>query len=76
VDLQKVNVSYLPGDGGDPVEILNDSDSACDEGAEGWQYTDDFSQIVLCGDICDDLTDDADGEIEIVLGFPTQRVVR
>ncbi len=70
VDLNKVNVTYDPTDG-DPVDISRDESADCDDGANGWQYTDDFTQIVLCGDVCDDVKE-SDGRVRIVLGCPTQ----
>lgn len=69
VDLNKVNVTYTP-EGGDPVDIVRDESAECEEGAEGWQYTSDFSQIILCGDICDQVQEE-DGLVSIVLGCPT-----
>jgi hypothetical protein len=72
VDLGKVNVTFVP-EKGEAVDILRDDSKDCDDGAEGWQYIDDFSKITLCGDICDQVRDE-DGAIRIVLGCPTQVV--
>lgn len=69
VDLNKVNVTYTP-ETGDAIDILRDESADCEEGAEGWQYTSDFSQIILCGDICDQVKEQA-GVVRIVLGCPT-----
>jgi hypothetical protein len=70
VDLSKVNVSYTP-DGGEPVDILRDDSADCDDGANGWQYSADFTKINLCGDACDDVKERDGGLVSIVLGCPT-----
>lgn len=72
VDLDRVNVTFIP-EGGAPQRIGNDSRSGCGEGAEGWQYSADRSQILLCGGACSTVREQA-GELEIVLGCPTEIV--
>lgn len=72
VDLNKVNVTFQPSDG-ELEEIPKDTSAACDEAA-GWQYSADASKIVLCGDVCDRVQDDAEGQVRIVLGCPTIEV--
>jgi hypothetical protein len=72
VDLNKVNVTFQPGDG-ELEEIPKDTSAECDEAA-GWQYSADASKIVLCGDVCDRVQDDAEGQVRIVLGCPTIEV--
>jgi len=74
VDLSKVNVTFKPG-GGKAETIKLDDTTSCDQ-ANGWQYSDDASKIVLCGEACDRVQGDADGEVRIQLGCPTVRVVR
>jgi hypothetical protein len=69
VNLNKVNVTYTP-EGEAAIDIVRDESAACDEGADGWQYTEHFSKIVLCGDVCDQVKDQ-DGIVRIVLGCPT-----
>ena len=71
VDLNKVNVTFTPGDG-DAEEVLKD-DGDCVE-ADGWQYSDDRSQIVLCGEVCDRVQADEEARVDIVLGCPTEMV--
>lgn len=72
VDLNKVNVTFQPG-GGEVEEIVKDTSAECDE-ANGWQYSEDRSKIVLCGEVCDRVQDDAEGQVRIVLGCPTIEV--
>jgi hypothetical protein len=75
VDLNKVNVTFTPG-AGKPVSVKKDDTEACNDGANGWQYSADKTKIFLCGDICDDVKADDDGEVRIVLGCPTEIVVK
>jgi hypothetical protein len=72
VDLTRVNVSFIPKDEA-PVRIVNDLSHECGAGANGWQYSADFSQILLCGAACSDVQE-RPGELEIVLGCPTEIV--
>ncbi len=72
VDLDKVNITFTP-ESGEPLDILNDSTSACAEGADGWQYSEDRKQIVLCGEACSRVRATR-GELRIVLGCPTVTV--
>jgi len=74
VDLHKVNVSFKPGSG-ETQKIKLDDQVSCDE-ANGWQYSDDRTKIVLCGDACDRVQADPEGEVRIALGCPTERIVR
>src|SRR6478735_2360306 len=70
IDRSKVNVEYTPS-GGDKELVLQDPPAAGDEqceGAEGWQYTADGSQIVLCGDICDEVLADPGAKVRVVFG--------
>jgi hypothetical protein len=72
VDRNKVNVSFKPGDG-DTETIKLDNTAACAE-ADGWQYSEDGSKIVLCGPVCDRVQADPEGEVKISLGCPTIKV--
>jgi len=72
VDLNKVNVTYTAEDS-EAVDILRDDSEECEDGAQGWQYASDFTQIILCGDICDQVKEQ-DGVVRIVLGCPTMIV--
>jgi hypothetical protein len=71
IDLSTVNVQLTPGDGGDEVVIGRDTreeGKAQCEGAEGWQFSDDETQIVLCGQICDDYLSDFGAQVRVVFG--------
>lgn len=72
VDLDRVNVSFIPKDEA-PMRIVNDLSHGCAEGANGWQYSADHSQILLCGEACTSVQEQP-GELEIVLGCPTEIV--
>ena len=73
VDLDKVNVNFTPGDGSGLVKILQDqqSNKPCAE-AEGWQYAENSTKIVLCGDICQRVSSDLRGQVNILLGCDTE----
>jgi hypothetical protein len=70
VDRTKVNVEYTPSDGTTEL-VLQDPPAAgatqCEE-AEGWQFTADGSQIVLCGDVCDSVLNDPGAKVRVVFG--------
>lgn len=74
VDRSKVNVTFTPG-AGKPETIELDDTTSCDQ-ANGWQYSEDGSKIELCGDACDRVQADPEGEVRIQLGCPTIKVVR
>jgi hypothetical protein len=69
VNLDEVNVTFTPGTGRRERIPKNDS-GACDS-VDGWQYSDDFAKIVLCGDVCDRVKADSEGKVSIELGCPT-----
>ncbi|HMJ57371.1 MAG TPA: vWA domain-containing protein [Polyangiaceae bacterium] len=70
VDRDKLNVNFTPG-GGSAVPILQDNTAPCDQGADGWQYTDSDTKITLCGPTCAKVKSDSGARIEIVLGCRT-----
>lgn len=70
VDYNQVNVTFTPGTGAD-VTFLQDN-AACDQTANGWQYTDNKTKIELCGDACKQVKSDPNGKISIALGCKTQ----
>jgi hypothetical protein len=72
VDFGFVNVDYTPGNGSPVVPILQDNTAPCDQGAEGWQYTQNHTKIVLCGAICNIVKGDPNAKIDIVLGCETK----
>ena len=69
VDLNKVNVTFTPG-GGRQERIVKDDSDEC-AAVDGWQYSSDYSKIVLCGEVCDRVQADAEGRVNIQLGCPT-----
>jgi hypothetical protein len=70
IDRSKVNVEYTPS-GGDTELVLQDPPASGDEqceGAEGWQYTADGRQIVLCGQVCEDVLADPGAKVRVKFG--------
>ncbi len=74
VNLNEVNVAFQPGNGGKVENIKNVPNQDCVD-AEGWQYSDDRTKIVLCGPVCDRVQADPQGQVSIVLGCPTVKDV-
>jgi hypothetical protein len=70
VDRTRVNVNFTPG-GGALTPILQDNTSPCDQGADGWQYADGETKIILCGSTCAKVKSDPNARIDIVLGCRT-----
>jgi hypothetical protein len=70
VDRTKVNVNFTPG-GGEPMAIPQDNNAPCDQGADGWQYADSETKIILCGPTCAKVKSDPTARIDIVLGCRT-----
>jgi hypothetical protein len=52
LDHDRVNVVYTERPQGAEQLIAQDAMSPCDGGANGWQYNDDKSKILLCGAAC------------------------
>jgi hypothetical protein len=73
IDPGKVNVSFTPG-GGQPEDVLQDTNAACDQGANGWQWNADQSKILLCGEACTKAKNDDAGQIDIIFGCTTKTV--
>ena len=65
----KLNVQYVPSEGADPIQLGQDPGKPCDGGANGWQYTEGNTKIVVCGDACNAVRGAA--SIDIVLGCAT-----
>jgi len=70
IDRNKVNVEFTPS-GGQTELVLQDppgsGDEQCED-AEGWQYTADGSQIVLCGDVCQEVLSDPGAKVRVKFG--------
>ena len=68
LDPDRVNVLYTPN-GGDTETIARDpSTTECNE---GWQYTANGQNIVLCGDACAAVRADPSNSIEVLFGCQT-----
>ncbi len=79
VDPKLVNVEYTPS-GGKKSFIAQDAVQAGEgqcENAEGWQFSPDGKQIVICGTVCDDILSDAGADVRVIFGCQeTVTVVR
>jgi hypothetical protein len=73
IDLARVNVSLDPGDGTGNKTIPNDATKPCDGGANGWQYKDGGSTIVLCGAACE-ASKSAKAKVSVYVGCATELV--
>ena len=74
VDPTKVNVTYTPSGGGDPITIPQVSgESGCTGATGGWYYDDpnDPSIIQLCDSTCAAIQEDDGAVVEVVLGCQT-----
>lgn len=73
VDLKRVNVTFTAEGETAAEHIAQDVSASCDAGANGWQYSADHRQILLCGDACSHVRAQT-GALSIVLGCPTEVV--
>jgi hypothetical protein len=64
IDPARISVRYTPS-GGSTEDVLRDSTVACDAGANGWQFSDDYRRVILCGETCDRVREDPSGSISI-----------
>jgi len=74
LDFGKVNVEFTPGAGGNPITIPKVNDVAsCPVGGLGWYYDDNAkpTQIILCPDACKQISADAKGTVNVILGCGT-----
>jgi Mg-chelatase subunit ChlD len=74
VNLNEVNVTFEAGDGS-VEQPPNVPGQDCENDVDGWQYSADKTKIVLCGEICDRVQADPEGQVSIVLGCPTVKDV-
>jgi hypothetical protein len=70
LDRGKVNVTYTDGTG-NPMSIGRDASLDALECNNGWQYSADYTQVTLCGDLCDAVKADPRATVTIVLGCTT-----
>ncbi|HEY2732859.1 MAG TPA: vWA domain-containing protein, partial [Polyangiales bacterium] len=71
LDMALVNVVYTPGGNQQPVLVRQDSSKPCDNGANGWQYSDSNRKIRLCGNLCKTVRADVAARVDVVLGCPS-----
>ena len=68
LDPNKVNVVFTPSSG-QATDVYRDPGSTC---TNGWQYSPDGKQIIICGASCDKVKNDPGGSINIVFGCATK----
>ncbi len=71
-DENKVNVKYTNG-AGSSADVLFD-DGCQSASGQGWQYSTDKKQILLCQGICDVVKQDPNAKIDILFGCPTKPI--
>jgi hypothetical protein len=70
LDFAKVNVLYTPP--GEKQQILAQSPSgSC---SDGWAYSPDMSQVLLCGNTCDQVKS-ASGQVSLEFGCTTKQTI-
>jgi hypothetical protein len=67
LDPANVNVKVTAADG-KTTDILKDASKDCAAGADGWQYSADGKNILLCGSACTDLKVHADSKVSVEFG--------
>jgi hypothetical protein len=71
VDPNKVNATYTPQNGM-PADVYRaDDQSKCTATDSLWYYSPDKTQIILCPNMCQKLTQQG-GTVQVVLGCPTK----
>lgn len=73
LDLDLVNVLFTDGDGRRHALGKNAAGEGC---AEGWYYSDDGTQVVLCEETCDLVRSDTKARLDVVFGCDTVTVVK
>jgi hypothetical protein len=68
LDPDRVNVLYTPSGGATETVARDPSATQCDD---GWQYTADGRNIVLCGDACAAVRAEPSSSIEVLFGCQT-----
>lgn len=69
LDYDKVNVRYT-NSSGEIIDAFRDpAPSAC---VQGWQYSEDKTQVNLCGDFCQSVKTDTEGRLEVLFGCKTK----
>jgi len=70
LDLSKVNVLFRPPGAAERETIPQSAPGTC---SDGWQYSDDQSQILLCGQTCDRVSSST-GELSLEFGCTTRSI--
>jgi hypothetical protein len=70
-DPDHTNVTIDWGDAEGPQTIPQDESAPCDAGAQGWQWTDDGTAIILCGAVCAALESSSTADVSITVGCET-----
>jgi hypothetical protein len=68
LDLNRVNVRYTDGAGNETTIPRDPSGSDCNE---GWQYAQNNTQVVLCGNACETVKADPNGRVDVLFGCVT-----
>ena len=68
LDLSKVNVLFTPPGGERELILQNAPGTECNS---GWRYSDDQSQVLLCGDTCDRVSSST-GQLSLEFGCTTR----
>jgi hypothetical protein len=71
LDPSLVNVQLT--DDGEVETILQNPDEDC---GEGWRYSEDGTQVVLCESTCERVRDNLRGSVKLIFGCETAVVVR
>lgn len=71
IDYSLVNVSTVTSNG-TSKNIDQDASKPCGSGADGWQYTEDKSKIVLCGAACENVRADVGAKVSVQFGCQTR----
>lgn len=71
LDPERVNVKVKSADG-KTTDVLKDDSAGCDAGANGWQYSEDGTKILLCGQACDDVKENPDSKVTVEFGCQTK----
>jgi hypothetical protein len=72
LDPNKVNVKFTSSDGSTTNVILQDNSAGCQDGADGWQYSEDNSKVLLCGPTCETARNDPGSRVDVEFGCATQ----
>lgn len=68
LDLSKINVLFTPPGGERELIPQSAPESSC---SSGWRYSDDRSQVLLCGDTCDRVSSSS-GQLSLEFGCTTR----